>query len=153
MCIRDRVKEKWWVVVGLGFLGITCFSALLYVAAQTTTSINLAVLQTVLPAIVILLNLALLGERVSGRQGVGVAISIIGAVVIIVAGDPRRLIENGLVIGDAIMMLAVTLYATYSVLLRFRPEIHPFSLLVYTCLLYTSPSPRDLSTSRMPSSA
>ena len=26
---------------------------------------------------------------------------------------------------------------------------HPF----YTCLLYTSPSPRDLSTSRMPSSA
>ena len=26
-------------------------------------------------------------------------------------------------------------------------------LYVYTCLLYTSPSPRDLSTSRMPSSA
>ena len=26
-------------------------------------------------------------------------------------------------------------------------------LLVYSCLLYTSPSPRDLSTSRMPSSA
>ena len=25
--------------------------------------------------------------------------------------------------------------------------------LVYVCLLYTSPSPRDLSTSRMPSSA
>ena len=27
------------------------------------------------------------------------------------------------------------------------------SILVKTCLLYTSPSPRDLSTSRMPSSA
>ena len=27
------------------------------------------------------------------------------------------------------------------------------SLQAYTCLLYTSPSPRDLSTSRMPSSA
>ena len=26
-------------------------------------------------------------------------------------------------------------------------------ILYYTCLLYTSPSPRDLSTSRMPSSA
>ena len=26
-------------------------------------------------------------------------------------------------------------------------------ILGYTCLLYTSPSPRDLSTSRMPSSA
>eukprot|EP00831_Metopus_contortus_P076248 TRINITY_DN70297_c0_g1_i1.p2 TRINITY_DN70297_c0_g1~~TRINITY_DN70297_c0_g1_i1.p2 ORF type:complete len:103 (+),score=27.10 TRINITY_DN70297_c0_g1_i1:144-452(+) len=28
-----------------------------------------------------------------------------------------------------------------------------FTLTKYTCLLYTSPSPRDLSTSRMPSSA
>ena len=28
-----------------------------------------------------------------------------------------------------------------------------FLVLTYTCLLYTSPSPRDLSTSRMPSSA
>ena len=28
-----------------------------------------------------------------------------------------------------------------------------FSCIPYTCLLYTSPSPRDLSTSRMPSSA
>ena len=27
------------------------------------------------------------------------------------------------------------------------------NILAYTCLLYTSPSPRDLSTSRMPSSA
>ena len=34
---------------------------------------------------------------------------------------------------------------------RFRGEADPFR--VRFCLLYTSPSPRDLSTSRMPSSA
>ena len=34
------------------------------------------------------------------------------------------------------------------------PTVHDFpSTLHYDCLLYTSPSPRDLSTSRMPSSA
>ena len=32
-------------------------------------------------------------------------------------------------------------------------EILGYSLTSYACLLYTSPSPRDLSTSRMPSSA
>ena len=34
-------------------------------------------------------------------------------------------------------------------------ETHPefFENTIYVCLLYTSPSPRDLSTSRMPSSA
>ena len=30
---------------------------------------------------------------------------------------------------------------------------HEYPILVMACLLYTSPSPRDLSTSRMPSSA
>ena len=33
------------------------------------------------------------------------------------------------------------------------PEARAARVLVTTCLLYTSPSPRDLSTSRMPSSA
>ena len=36
---------------------------------------------------------------------------------------------------------------------RDRIYIFGFSRGAYTCLLYTSPSPRDLSTSRMPSSA
>ena len=31
--------------------------------------------------------------------------------------------------------------------------LRPYLVVTYTCLLYTSPSPRDLSTSRMPSSA
>ena len=30
---------------------------------------------------------------------------------------------------------------------------HGYKVGIYDCLLYTSPSPRDLSTSRMPSSA
>ena len=34
-----------------------------------------------------------------------------------------------------------------------RSKLFPIGLVPYTCLLYTSPSPRDLSTSRMPSSA
>ena len=34
-----------------------------------------------------------------------------------------------------------------------NPNKHVFSTNIQTCLLYTSPSPRDLSTSRMPSSA
>ena len=41
------------------------------------------------------------------------------------------------------------------IIVRVLYYLVPISLLVgfYVCLLYTSPSPRDLSTSRMPSSA
>ena len=36
---------------------------------------------------------------------------------------------------------------------KFELEDYDRRYKLYTCLLYTSPSPRDLSTSRMPSSA
>ena len=41
----------------------------------------------------------------------------------------------------------------YSRMLQEPDGRNRLELLAYTCLLYTSPSPRDLSTSRMPSSA
>ena len=50
-------------------------------------------------------------------------------------------------IGDIIGVLGGYLVSVYQ--LNFNPSLYLSS----TCLLYTSPSPRDLSTSRMPSSA
>ena len=45
----------------------------------------------------------------------------------------------------------INLVDTYD---KFKPQLaHDYSKLNEGCLLYTSPSPRDLSTSRMPSSA
>ena len=49
-----------------------------------------------------------------------------------------------------------TLHQPASINILTKSSIHSsmlFPLLLMTCLLYTSPSPRDLSTSRMPSSA
>lgn len=127
-----KVREKWPIVIALGFLGITCFNSLLYVSAQTTTSINIAVLQTFMPAVVILFSLALFRESATAVQWLGVLLSTAGAIVIVSAGNPLSLLSNGLVIGDGIMLTGVVLYALYSVILRFRPEIHALSLLVYT---------------------
>ena len=46
--------------------------------------------------------------------------------------------------------MTMVMHSTYSVHQDTAPRLH---LAIHTCLLYTSPSPRDLSTSRMPSSA
>lgn len=127
-----KVREKWPVIVALGFLGITCFNSLLYVAAQSTSSINIAVLQTFMPALVVFFSIVILTESISAVQWLGVLISTLGATLIVAAGNPIALVTNGLVIGDGLMLLAITLYALYSVLLRFRPDIHALSLLVFT---------------------
>ena len=51
----------------------------------------------------------------------------------------------------AFLLLVVLLSAVKTVPQGMNYTIERFGR--YTCLLYTSPSPRDLSTSRMPSSA
>ncbi len=68
--------------------------------------------------------------------------------------------------GDSILGVVKDLSSTYKIILELERLMYPIRLrfgIGYgninfyessnTCLLYTSPSPRDLSTSRMPSSA
>ena len=52
------------------------------------------------------------------------------------------------------LILVAGLWLLAPLLCSSIPEsIEPFRILVFVCLLYTSPSPRDISGSRMPSSA
>ena len=69
-------------------------------------------------------------------------------------------IRQGLLeISDSIQIPGMEAEELYNVFFRLRldhPEIFwatGYKYKYYPCLLYTSPSPRDLSTSRMPSSA
>ena len=59
------------------------------------------------------------------------------------------------IIGERTSLDGTMLIAVGVVCLLFSPLVKwaAWGAIAYGCLLYTSPSPRDLSTSRMPSSA
>lgn len=126
---RDEIRRCWKTVVLIGLLGITSFNTLLYTAAQTTTAINIALTQSVMPAVIVLASFLLYRERVSRLQVLAVSLCILGAAYIVMHGDWQRLQQLRFVRGDMLMLLAVCFYALYSVLLRNRPKIHPFSFL------------------------
>ena len=58
-----------------------------------------------------------------------------------------------IIIGLMVLVLLYLASGLYRVLPDEQGVVLRFGKYVNTCLLYTSPSPRDLSTSRMPSSA
>lgn len=126
------VRRGWKSLLLLSLLGISCFNTLLYTAVHTTTAINGALIQTAMPAVIILINLLFYSEKSNAVQLTGVFVSIAGAALIVLRGDVGTLMALSFVKGDLLMIIAVSLYALYSVLLRKRPVIHPLGFLAVT---------------------
>jgi drug/metabolite transporter (DMT)-like permease len=126
------IREKWKILLLLGFFGVTCFNTMLYKAVHTTTAINGALIQSSMPAWIILLSLFLFRERISLRQTIGMMICIVGALHIVIHGNWNSITRLSFVEGDLWMIVAVILYAAYSALLKRRPAISDWSLLVMT---------------------
>ncbi|WP_225941242.1 DMT family transporter [Sphingopyxis sp. OAS728] len=123
------LSANWAIVALLGALAIGSFNILLYTGLQSTTALNSMLIQSALPALVLVVGALVMGDRTSVRQIAGVLISLIGVLAIIARGDPAMLWGLQLNIGDAIIGGAVLLWALYSVLLRRRPDVHPLSFL------------------------
>ena len=126
---RATLMRHWKLIALLGFSGIAAFQTLGYVALTTTTALNAILLLALAPLAIVAVSWLALGERVTRVQAFGLGISLVGAAVLILHGDPATLAEMRFNAGDLWMLLAVVLWAVYSVLLRRRPaEVPPLAL-------------------------
>lgn len=128
------LRASWRILLLLSALGIAVFNTLIYVGLQTTTAINALLLQSLMPVLIVLWSRIIFGERVTGRQAAGIAVSLSGAVLIITGGAPGVLLAFAFTRGDLWVAAAVTSYAAYTALLRLRPAVHPLSFLTTTFL-------------------
>lgn len=122
-------RQKWRFLFTLGAFGMASFNLLMYLALQTTSAINVSIIQSVAPCAIMTANFVLFRQSVRALQLVGLLISILGVVLVTTAGNPMILLQGGLVIGDAWMVLAAIFYAGYTVALRWRPAMHWLSFL------------------------
>lgn len=129
------VLTHWKVMVLLSITGISVFNTLLYASVQTTTAINAALIQTVMPAVIIIFSLLIFKEKISIVQTIGVAVSMAGALVVIMRGQLSNALRLAFVQGDLLMFLAIFFYALYSVFLKKRPAMHPISFLFYIMVM------------------
>lgn len=129
---REKIAKNWKSLLLLALLGISGFNTLLYTAVHTTTAINGALIQTTMPAVIILISLILYREKSTWHQLAGVLLCTAGAAIIVLRGSLVMLLQLNFVTGDFLIIGAVGLYALYSVLLRERPAIHPLAFLAVT---------------------
>ncbi|MBO3759545.1 DMT family transporter [Ciceribacter sp. L1K22] len=102
----------------LGMLGMVIYQCLAYVAAETTTAVNMGVLVASMPLISVLLASALAGEGLTSRTILGGLVSLVGLVFLAARGDLAELVRSGVHIGDVLMLVAIVANSFYGVLLR-----------------------------------
>jgi drug/metabolite transporter (DMT)-like permease len=126
---RVTLARHWKLIALLGATGIAAFQPLTYLALTKTTALNTILLLSLAPLAIVALSWLALGERVTRMQMLGLAASLAGAVVLILHGDVTTVVGLRLNAGDMLMLLAVGIWAVYSVLLRRRPaEVPPLAL-------------------------
>lgn len=135
--IQDRkiVLDHWKIVLLLSITGISVFNTLLYMSVQTTTAINAALIQTIMPAVIIIFSRMIFKEKINLLQASGVTLSMAGALVVVMRGQVSNVLQLAFVQGDLLMFLAIFFYALYSVFLKKRPSMHPVSFLFYLMAL------------------
>ncbi len=135
-----RLKADWAVVrtrlVYLTLLsgaGFAAFNLALYSALLFTSAINVSIEQAGMPMLIFLANFILFHLRVTWAQIVGFVVSLAGVALTAAHGEPARLLDLDVNFGDALMLIALVVYAGYTVALRFRPAIHWQSLMIVMC--------------------
>jgi drug/metabolite transporter (DMT)-like permease len=127
-----ELLRRWKMVLLLAVSGVASFGALLYWGLESTTALNSLLMQAAIPPLILAFAFLFLRQRTSPGALAGVALSLLGVLVVISEGHPWSLIGLSLNPGDGIILVGVVLYAGYSLLLRRKPQVHPLSLLAAT---------------------
>lgn len=123
------------LIMALGFTGVAAFQSCVYMALQTTTAVNTLLFLTLTPMVIVLLSWLTWGEKLSRPQTLGIFLSLVGAVFLIMQGQLTNLLAFRFNPGDLWMLLAVLLWAIYSLLLRRRPATLAQPVLLTTTVM------------------
>lgn len=118
---RRAVRRHAGLVVLSALLGVTLFNTLIYIAGQSTSATNLALIAAASPAVIAALALVG-GERMTALRATGMVIAFAGVVTLVSKGSVTALISMDFRAGDLWMLAAMATFAGYSVLLRRKPS-------------------------------
>jgi drug/metabolite transporter (DMT)-like permease len=124
--------RHWRVMLLLSATGIATYNTMSYIGLTDTTALNVLLLQSAGPLIIIIWAFVLFGDRPTPRQSAGVVLSLIGVAVIAAHGSLETLLHLSLNRGDVWILVAMVIYGVYAAMFRRRPAAHPMSFLVAT---------------------
>ncbi|QZI70143.1 DMT family transporter [Pseudomonas protegens] len=120
----------------LGVLGMAVYQSLAYFAATLTSATNMGIILSLMPLMSLAMAIAALGQRLTAGALVGAVLSFAGVLVVVSSGSLAALLQHGVNLGDAMMLIATLAYAIYSTLLKkWQLRLPPLVLLYLQVLV------------------
>jgi drug/metabolite transporter (DMT)-like permease len=124
--------RHWPLMLILSATGIATYNTMCYIGLTSTTALNVLLLQSAGPLIIIVWAFLLFREWPSPMQVIAVLLSLCGVAVIAAHGSFEALLHLSLNRGDVWILVAMVIYGIYAAMFRVRPAAHPMSFLVAT---------------------
>ena len=128
--VPKMLRGNWAWALSMGALGICLFNALFYIAAKSTTAMNLGLIQCSMPMFILIGVRLIYKAKLSISQILGTFLAISGVLILVSRGDLAVLIGLRINTGDWIMLIACLLYAGYSIGLKNRPNIDYMTMMM-----------------------
>jgi len=112
------IVDRWPSMLALAAFSVGAFNTLLYLSAQTTTALNITLVNSTIPIMVALMAWLILGDRMRPLQITGIGLAIAGVLVVVGRGNWQTFTQLSFQPGDLIMVAAVFCWGLFSVLLR-----------------------------------
>jgi drug/metabolite transporter (DMT)-like permease len=123
----NKVWKEWKILFVMAILGIVSYNFLLYEALRFTTPLNAALVNSINPALIVLLSSLLLKESVSMKMGFGLLFSLLGVLLVLTNGQLLQIFQLDFNQGDLLMLVAILVWTFYSIIGRRMKDIPPIS--------------------------
>ena len=120
--IVQSLRRDWKLLLTLTLLGSAPQTMLVYTGLSLSTAIHLGLLNSTIPVLIILISWGWYARRPRRLEAIGLAISLAGVLLILAHGDLRSLLQLQFNSGDLLMLVAMVIWALYTLRLKDRPQ-------------------------------
>ncbi len=129
-------KSQILPVILLGIIGIFFYNVMFFKALKIIEASRAALIIATCPIFITVCSAIFLKEKINLVKGLGIAISVCGAIIVISKGNLRSIFEGGLGPGEFYIFCCVLSWVTYSIIGKtVMKSLSPLASVSYSCVI------------------
>ena len=129
-------RKQFFPLLILGLTGVFSYNFFFFLGLKTVTASRASVIIAANPAFIAFFSSIIFRERLGFLRATGIVISVIGAIVVVLRGDPSTIFEGKLGLGELCIFGCVASWVAYSLVGKVAMKnSSPLLAVAYSCII------------------